>query len=72
MPARRDLRCIRLPSQKDELLAAARACRACASALSPSSAQNVAATPMQLREQSMRLQQYELRLDQSKNASTLD
>jgi hypothetical protein len=53
-------------------LAAARACRACAPASSPSSAQSVAATPVQLREQSMSLQQYELRLDQSKNVSALE
>jgi hypothetical protein len=45
------------PVKKSELLAAARGCRACAPASSPSSAQSVAATPVQLREQ------YELRLD---------
>jgi hypothetical protein len=60
------------PVKKDELLAAAGGCRACAPALSPSSAQSVAATPVQLREQSRPLQQYELRLDSSKNVSALE
>jgi hypothetical protein len=57
--------------KKDELGRRARLQR-CAPASTPSSAQSVAVIPVQLCEQSMPHQRYELRLDQSKNVSALE